>query len=187
ADGRGRAGPACRSGPPCTTDESLPEGRTRHWRAHAEQLGIRAGAAIPLLRKQTPFGVMLLYSADRRAFDDEIIALLQRMAANISYALDVFEQEAQRVQAEEALRRSEEKYRSILDNIEDAYYEVDLEGRLTFFNNAFCRLLGYAEHELLGTSYQALMRPETASMIRTAFNGVYRSGQSLKMLHWELL
>lgn len=186
-EGRGLAGTAFRSGQPCTTDEFLTDERTRHWRAHAEQLGIRAGAAIPLLRKQTPFGVMLLYSADRRAFDDEIIALLQRMAANISYALDVFEQEAQRVQAEEALRRSEEKYRSILDNIEDAYYEVDLEGRLTFFNNAFCRLLGYAEHELLGTSYQALMRPETASMIRTAFNGVYRSGQSLKMLHWELL
>ena len=43
------------------------------------------------------------------------------------------------------LMESEEKYRSILETIEDGYCEVDLEGNLTFFNRAFCRILGYSE------------------------------------------
>lgn len=34
------------------------------------------------------------------------------------------------------VRRSEEKYRNILENIEDGYYEIDLTGRFTFFNDA---------------------------------------------------
>ena len=42
----------------------------------------------------------------------------------------------ERKRAEDALRRSEEKYRSILESIEDAYFEVDLEGNLIFFDYA---------------------------------------------------
>jgi len=43
-----------------------------------------------------------------------------------------------RKQMEEALQESEEKYRTILENIEDSYYEVDLAGSLTFFNDSLC-------------------------------------------------
>lgn len=186
-EGQGLAGVAYRTGQPCTSEEFLTDARTRYWRAQAEQAGIRAGAAIPLLRKQRPFGVLLLYSAERRAFDAEIIALLQRMAASISYALEAFEQEAQRLQAEEALRRSEEKYRTILEDIEDAYYEVDLNGTTTFCNSAFCRMLGYTEAELVGSNYRDFMRAEVAVDVEDAFHGVYHSGQSIKMLDWELI
>ncbi|MBR9982675.1 MAG: PAS domain S-box protein, partial [Desulfatitalea sp.] len=42
----------------------------------------------------------------------------------------------------ESLRQSEERYRSILEKIQDAYYEVDLKGRLTYFNDAICNLHG---------------------------------------------
>ncbi len=45
---------------------------------------------------------------------------------------------------EEALRQSEEKYRSILENIRESYFEVDLAGNYTFFNTSLCRLTGYS-------------------------------------------
>ena len=48
----------------------------------------------------------------------------------------------ERKQAEEALRESEERYRTILENIEDGYYEVDLPGNFTFFNDSLCRMSG---------------------------------------------
>ena len=41
----------------------------------------------------------------------------------------------ERKRIEEMLRQSEEKYRTILENIEDGYYEVDLAGNFTFFND----------------------------------------------------
>ncbi len=40
----------------------------------------------------------------------------------------------ERKKTEESLHQSEEKYRNILENIEDGYYEVDLNGNFTFFN-----------------------------------------------------
>ncbi|MEW6759122.1 MAG: PAS domain S-box protein, partial [Acidobacteriota bacterium] len=56
----------------------------------------------------------------------------------------------ERMRAEEALRASEEKYRSILETMQESYYEVDLAGNLTFFNDSLCALFGYAREELLG-------------------------------------
>ena len=54
------------------------------------------------------------------------------------------------LRAQNALRQSEEKYRTILENIEDGYFEVDLTGSLTFFNDALCRITGYPKDKLMG-------------------------------------
>jgi PAS domain S-box-containing protein len=43
----------------------------------------------------------------------------------------------------------EEKYKSILENIQEGYFEVDLAGNFTFFNDAVCRDLGYSKEELI--------------------------------------
>jgi len=51
----------------------------------------------------------------------------------------------ERRESEEALRESEEKYRRILENIEEGYYEVDIAGNFTFFNDSLCRLLRYSK------------------------------------------
>jgi PAS domain S-box-containing protein len=48
---------------------------------------------------------------------------------------------------EQALKKSEEKYRSIIDNMPSGYYEMDLDGNLTFFNDPLVHILGYpADH-----------------------------------------
>jgi len=52
--------------------------------------------------------------------------------------------------AEEVLRQREERYRNILSNIQEGYCEVDLSGKLLFFNDAFCRITGYSQTELWG-------------------------------------
>ncbi len=49
----------------------------------------------------------------------------------------------ERKRAENSMVQSEEKYRTILENIEDGYYEVDVAGNFTFFNNSMCKILGY--------------------------------------------
>jgi PAS domain S-box-containing protein len=43
------------------------------------------------------------------------------------------------------LRQSEERYRTIIESIEDGYYEVDLAGDFTFFNDSLCRMLATPE------------------------------------------
>jgi len=48
----------------------------------------------------------------------------------------------------------EEKYRSILENIQEAYFEVDLHGNFTFFNNSLCKTTGCSREELFGANYK---------------------------------
>ena len=92
-----------------------------------------------------------------------------------------------RKQAEEALRESEEKYRNILKNIDDGYFEVDIAGNFTFFNDSLCKILGYPEDELIGMNSREYMDKENAKKIYQTFNQVYRTGISTKALDWKLI
>lgn len=87
-------------------------------------------------------------------------------------------------QAVEALRESEEKYRSILENIEEGFFEVDLAGNLTFFNHSTCQLLGYKREELLGMNYRQYTDQNTAKDVFRAFNRVFQTGASAKEFDW---
>ncbi len=86
----------------------------------------------------------------------------------------------ERVQAEEALRRSEERYRTLLEEMDEAYYEVDLRGSFTFANEALCRLLGYSMNEVVGLNYRAYTPQEDWENVYRAYNSVYRTGTTLR-------
>ncbi len=92
-----------------------------------------------------------------------------------------------RERAEAQLKESEEKYRTILETIEEAYYEVDLAGNFTFFNEAAERLLGYSKAELLGMNNRQYTEEENAKKLYKAFNAVYKSGQPTKGFDWEII
>jgi PAS domain S-box-containing protein len=84
-----------------------------------------------------------------------------------------------RVQAENALRRSEEKYRSILENIEEGYFELDLDGNLIFFNNSLCKITGHSREELLGVNYKKYSSQESAEKMLGVFKQIPRTGRPL--------
>ncbi len=86
-----------------------------------------------------------------------------------------------------ALEKSEEKYRTILNSIEDAYYEVDLKGTITFFNNAMPRLLGYPNEELTGKNYREFIDKKDVKAIVETFIYVYHTGTALKAFNWKLI
>jgi len=90
-----------------------------------------------------------------------------------------------RVEMEQALRQSEDKYRTVLEGMEEAYYEVDLHGNYTFFNNALCRQLGYSREELTGMNYRVYTPPENVKKVFQAFNQVYHTGEPLKLFNME--
>jgi len=92
-----------------------------------------------------------------------------------------------RKQAVEALRQSEERYRTMLEEMEDAYFEVDLGGHLTFVNNATCRALGYSEEELMGMSYKKFTVEEDIESVFRIFNEVYRTGRPNKSFSWKTI
>ena len=85
----------------------------------------------------------------------------------------------ERKRAEEALRESEERYRTILDNIEDGYFEVDIAGNFTFFNDSLCRILGYSRDETMGMNNKQYMDKENAKKVyQNVQSGIYHRGTS---------
>ena len=93
----------------------------------------------------------------------------------------------ERKRAEEALRESEEKYRTILENIEDGYFEVDIAGNFTFYNDSLCRILGYSRDEMIGMNNRQYADQENAKKLFQAFNKVYRTGEPAREFDWEII
>jgi len=98
-----------------------------------------------------------------------------------------YEDITEREKAQETLRESEEKYRAILEHIEEGYYEVDLRGNITFCNDHLCKILGYPRNELLGSSNRRYMDAVSAKQVFETFNHVFLSGEPSKSLNWELI
>jgi len=87
----------------------------------------------------------------------------------------IHEDITERKQAEEALRENEEKYRTILESIEDGYFEVDIAGNLTFFNDSLCKMLGYSRDKLMGMNNKEYMDQENAKKVYEKYNRIYKT------------
>ncbi|MFQ5978017.1 MAG: PAS domain S-box protein [Candidatus Heimdallarchaeota archaeon] len=122
-------------------------------------------------------------SGEKRRVETSSTVLADTTGKKITIAqlLDITE----RKEAEMALKESEEKYRTIIEEIEDGYYEVDLAGNLSFFNEPLRKTLGYSSDELLGMNNRQYMDSETAKRIFKIYNMVYQTGTPVRSIEWE--
>ncbi|MFX1284602.1 MAG: PAS domain S-box protein [Promethearchaeota archaeon] len=142
-------------------------------------------------RRMAGQSVPPIYETKLLLKDDKILEV-EVNAGVISYQgkqadLAIIRDITERKQVEQALRESEEKHRTILENIEEGYYEVDLTGRFTFFNDSLCTIFGYSQQEIMGMSYKQYCDDKTASKVFKAFNEVYRTGKPSKEFNWEFI
>ncbi|HEX8636310.1 MAG TPA: PAS domain S-box protein [Pyrinomonadaceae bacterium] len=70
-----------------------------------------------------------------------------------------------RKQIEERLKRSEERYRALVDNANDIVYTTDMEGRYTSLNRAGERISGYTHEEAIGMNWKAFVAPEYVPLV----------------------
>ncbi|WP_296541692.1 EAL domain-containing protein [Rhodoferax sp.] len=124
---------------------------TRPWHQQGAQFGWGASAAVPLHRKGKTIGLLTVYSNEKNAFDDASQQLLLEMAIDISFALDRFVDEAQRITTLKALRDSEERYRKAFKTSPDAINITRIaDGLYLDVNQGFERLTGWTADEVVG-------------------------------------
>jgi PAS domain S-box-containing protein/diguanylate cyclase (GGDEF)-like protein len=87
---------------------------TAPWRERGRRHGIAASAAFPLRQGGRVAAVLSVYSGEAGFFDEEIVALLQELALNLSFALDAMAHDAERRAAEAALKRNDERLDAML-------------------------------------------------------------------------
>ncbi|MEW6376940.1 MAG: PAS domain S-box protein [Thermodesulfobacteriota bacterium] len=124
-------------------------------------------------------GAVLFVRESARAFRD--------VQGNILYYEGTVEDNTERKHAEQALRESEERYRNILDAIEDGYFEADIAGNFTFFNNSLQKIFGYSKEELIGVNNRQYMDKEMAKKVYQRFNRVYTTGEPAKAFEYEII
>lgn len=86
---------------------------------------------------------------------------------------------------EEKLHGEEARHHQILDNIDDGYYEVDLSGHFTFFNNVLPKFLGYTNDELMTSDFKKTMDDENVKKVYNVFHHVYLTGIPARLVEFE--
>ncbi len=82
-----------------------------------------------------------------------------------------------RKRAEEALRRSEEKYRELVENLNDVIFTIGIDGTITFVSPPVKSILGYSPDELIGKNYLQLAHSDDLPLIQRDFENAIQ-GQS---------
>ncbi len=134
---------------------------------------------IPLVKEGITIGIFGFKMVKKSNLSEHQIALLKVVAEIIAGAIIKHETEV-------ALKKSEERYRDILDTMEEAYYETDMKGNIVFFNYSGLKLFGgYTKDEAQGINYKSVYKdPKQAYK---AFNKVFVTGKPDKGLVLEML
>jgi len=82
----------------------------------------------------------------------------------------IIEDITERKQVEQALQKSEEKYRKLVDNAEDGVFILNARGYITFGNQVLYKIFNYNEKELAKTHFSKLIHPDDYNLIAKRFN-----------------
>ncbi len=92
-----------------------------------------------------------------------------------------------RREADSAMRQQDEKYRTIIENIEEGFLETNLSGNFTFFNNSICKILGYSNEELIGMNNLEYTNSGNNKRLNEIMNEVRRTGEPVQVKDFEVI
>ena len=158
-----------------------PSWRVRPAFADHKLLRSRSPAVLPMLSRGRTVGVLAVDNPySRRPLRDKL-PVLRRFVASAAVAIDsarlYHEVETELVER----RAAEEKYRTILETIQDAYFEADTRGVLRLANPALAAGLGADSLDaLIGQPYRRFVDPRDLREVTATFKGVMASGRPVR-------
>jgi len=121
------------------------------WKDKALQNGYFTSAAFPIKIFNKVIGVFTLYADESYSFNKEEVNLLDMLVKNISNSIEYFEVDTIRHETLDALKESEEKYRSLFNNVQVGIYRTKLDGSVILdFNKQYLNIFGYSREEMEG-------------------------------------
>ena len=146
----GPAGTALRENRPCLFNHFLEAPETLPWHKAAAIAGFGSAAAFPVSVNGEPLYSLTVYAKEENVFGPEEVALLVEAARDLSFALANLAQEDRRTRAEEDLRESEARLKTLTENAPDIVMMMDAQGLLRYVNRP---LPGIGRQAMLGRDW----------------------------------
>jgi PAS domain S-box-containing protein len=122
--------------------------------------GYHSSASFPLKVNGKTIGVFTFFSSETNFFDAAEIRLLEDLASNFGFALELHQQELERRRAEQSLAASERQFSSAFEYAAIGKALVAPDGRWLKVNRALCDMLGYSAEEMLRLTFQNITHPD---------------------------
>ena len=87
--------------------------------------------------------------------------------------------------AEEKLRRTEHRYRTLIESIPDIIYTLELDGSLSYISPRWKKILGHDESEVLGRFFIEFAPPEDHPFLVRVFKDVRNHKRNVENVHWH--
>jgi PAS domain S-box-containing protein len=141
--------------------------------AKLEAEGLLAWASIPLERKGTFAGVLILGTRSSEPFSKKQLNLLQNFGNQVGIAL-------QNAYLFEQVRQSEQRYADLYEHSPDIYHSVNRDGAVVSCNVTECEVLGYTKEEVIGKPLIKLYPPELSEDVRMDLRRMFENGEELR-------
>ncbi|MCJ7442471.1 MAG: PAS domain S-box protein [Thermoanaerobaculaceae bacterium] len=168
-EGRGPTGTAIREGRAVVVNDWDAAASVDPWRDAGRKRFFRSTAAFPIAVDGQARGAFSVYSEERDVFAPEIVSLLDELAQDLGFALQVAEGEERRARAENALRESEERFRTLIEKSADLLVVLDRRETITFAGPSSIDVLGFPPEELVGAGVFAFVHPDDVVRVRKLF------------------
>ncbi|MDE3151789.1 MAG: GAF domain-containing protein [Gemmatimonadota bacterium] len=175
--GQGPSGKAFRSGSPYVSNDMRRDASTALWRSEAIRSGFRSAAVFPIRRRDAVYGALTVYAGEREFFQEGEIALLDEAASDISFALDNFLREAERLAAEEEALRERLLVDQVFESVPGVIYLYDENGRFRRWNQRFMDVTGYSAAEMEAAHPLNFFRGDDVPVLTERIQGVFVTGE----------
>lgn len=174
--GRGPTGIAFRAGRTYIANDLLNDPAAAPWRQRMEQSGFRASAVLPIRVSGEVNGALTVYSDQPGFFQQPEIALLEEAASDLSFALDSFERENARIEAEHKLRSEKQFSDTMIESTPGVVYVYDEQLRFLRWNRTFETVTGYTADEIPGMTPSDFFAADEQAPLAEAIGRVFAEG-----------
>lgn len=136
------------------------------WGENIRSCGSRSLAAAPLFFKKEVYGVFVVCAKEIDFFTQEEIKLLEEIGTDISFALDSLDEKEQRQKAVEQLKESEERFRTLVENMNDGLGTTDDSDIITYANRRYGEFFGVTPDELVGKKIYDLFDEPNQNIVK---------------------